>query len=398
MQSNLPRATSMKTFSIVLPVVTVTTVLAVLVLTGALQDMQKTITENIPNPEQKLRELMLEHPPQRWRKEPFHASGVPGEQLSPWTYLVFLADLCFISIPVHEVKEAVGLYGLRNRHPAPSNRSGSSISQQHLNSSTTLVSSHRPDTGETNARSRARLVIDLQLAERQSSRKGLILVTVQQARSTLFISVRILLVCVWVPLLLLEYVALLFCCPFMTPARAPTQANSQRRISKRERLKHFFTAPFVFLDLDLSQSHTRRRRTEHEHRSPVPPAEPFDHALSSFPQPYFYASPAAGDQPPGPGREPHMRGAQRRIRHVMAQPTFQAAWQHQRPSGPSPGAAQPQLENPPPSVYLRPHGYSDVEGGIPRQAGGVWRENSRSRSVDGRSTSSNLDELGGGAL
>lgn len=373
MQSILPSTTSMKTFAVVLPVVTVSTVLAVFVLTGALQDMQKTISENIPNPGQKLRELMLEHPPKRWGKEQVCDSRALGEQCSLWTYIAFLAELCFISIPVHEVKKAANLYRLRNRRPAPSDRHGSSMSQQHLRSNTTLASSHKPDTREANDKSLARQLIEIKLqrAKRKSSRKRHILVTIRQARTTLFTAVRILLLCLWIPLLLLEYVALLFCCPFMGDVTTPTKHYSQLCISKRERLKRFFTAPLVFLDFDLSPFDTQRSRAEHEHRSPVPPTGPSDHALASFPHSYFYSDPVAGDRPPGPGREPHMRSAQR-IRHIMARPTFQAAYQQQYPSGASPAAVPAQ-----PSAHLRPHGYSDVEGGIPRRAGGVWMGSER---------------------
>lgn len=322
MQSILPSTTSMKTFTIVLPVATVSTVLAVFVLTGALQDMQKTISENIPNPGQKLRELMLEHPRKRWGKEQFRDSRAPREQPSLWTYLAFSAELCFISIPVYEVKRAANLYRLRNRRPAPSNRPGSSISQQHLRSNTTLASSHIPDTKEANTKSRTRQVIELhQLTERKNSRKRLILVTVRQARTALSIAVRILLLCLWIPLLLLEYVALLFCSPFMRDARAPTQPDLQLHISQREQLQRFFTAPFVFLDFDLSQLHTGRSRAEHEHRSPVPPAGPFDHALAPLPHSYFYPDPITGDRPPGPGREPHGRG--RRSRQHTSSNTLQ---------------------------------------------------------------------------
>src|SRR5271163_3903784 len=101
------KTTAMKTFSIVLPVITVSTLLAVFILTGALQDMQRIISENIPNPGRKLHELMLEHPCKGWRNGQVPASRVPvkmpGEQSNLWTYLAFLAELCFISIPVHEV-------------------------------------------------------------------------------------------------------------------------------------------------------------------------------------------------------------------------------------------------------------------------------------------------------
>jgi hypothetical protein len=80
-----------------------------------------------------------------------------------------------------------------------------------------------------------------------------------------------------------------------------------------------------------------------------------------------------GDRPPGPGREPHMRGT-RSIRNIVARPTFQAAYHQPYPSGPSPAAVQA----PPPSMRLRSRGYSnDVEGGVPRRAAGVWMDSER---------------------
>jgi hypothetical protein len=288
MQSILPSTTSMKTFTIVLPVITVSTILAVFVLTGALQDMLKTISENIPNPGQKLRELMQEHPRKRWGKEQFRDSRALGEQRSLWTYFAFLAELCFISIPVDEVKKTANLYRLRNRRPAPNNRPGTSISQQHLRSSTTLASSHRPDTREANTKNRARQVIELQLTKKKSPHKELILVTVRQARTALFIAIRILLLCLWIPLPLLDYVALLFYCPFMGDVSAPTQPDSQRRLSKREQLKRFFTAPLHILrhrpfsiPYPEKARRTRTSLTSSAHRT-------FDHALAPFPHSYFY--------------------------------------------------------------------------------------------------------------
>jgi hypothetical protein len=333
------KTTAMKTFSIVLPVITVSTLLVVFILTGALQDMQRAISENIPNPGQKLHELMLKHSCKRWRKEQVPASRVPvktGEQPNIWTCLAFLAEHCFISIPVHEVKEAIDLCKLRNQRPAPSNELGISMSQRHLRSNTTLASSHRPDIREARSKTLAREVIDFQRKTR-SPRKRLIPGTARQARTTLFRAGRILLLCVWVPLLLLEYVVLLFCWPFMGHAGVPTQQDPPLRVSKREQLKHFFIAPFEFFDLDLYQSLTRRRRDGHEHRSPFPPTGRFDHTLEPWPHSYSYPDLAAGDRPPGPGREPHIALAQR-LRHVMARPTFQAAYQQQYHSGTSPAA------------------------------------------------------------
>jgi hypothetical protein len=337
------KTTAMKTFSVVLPVITVSTLLAVFVLTGALQDMQRTISENAPNPGQKLHELMLERPRKRWRKEQGPTSRapvkMPGEQPNLWTSLAFLAELCFISIPVHEVKEAINLFNLCkpcNQHPAPSKEPGISMSQQHLHSNTTLASSHRMDTGEAKSKTLAREVIDFQQKIR-GSRKRLTPGTARRARTTLFNTGRILLLCVWIPLLLLEYVVLLFCWPFMGHASVPMQHDPPLRVSKREQLKHFFTAPFEFLGLDLYQSLTRRRRGGHEHRSPLPPAGRFDHTLEPLPHSYFYPDPAAGDRPAGSGREPHMALAQR-LRHVIARPTFQAAYQQQYHSGTNPAA------------------------------------------------------------
>jgi hypothetical protein len=329
------KVTAPKTFSIILPVITASTLLAVFVLTGALRDVRKTMSEKIPNLEQKLQGLMLEHPRRRWRREQLPCSRVPvrmpGEQPRLWTYLVFLAELCFISIPVHEVREVINLYTLCSRRPVPSNAPGISMSQQHLSSNTTLASSHRPDTGESKPKTFAREVIDCQ-RKITSSRKRPIPSAAHQARAILFNIGRILLLCVWIPLLLLEYVALLFCWPFVRHAGAPMQQDPPLPVSKRERLKHFFTAPFELLDLDFYQSLTRRRCGGHEHRSPAPPPRPFNHSLEPLSPSHFSPDPVARNRPPGPGREPHMAFAQR-LRRVMARPTFQAAYQQQYHSG-----------------------------------------------------------------
>ncbi len=331
----LPKTTDMKTFNIVLPVVTVSTLLAVFVLTAPVQEIRKAINKNIPIPEKKLRELMLEHPRKRWRKE----------QLGCWTYLAFLAELCFVSIPIHEVKKAVDLYGLRNQRPARANNLNGSISLQHLQSNTTLTSDNTTNNGEANAKSLARQVLEVQLAEKESSRKGPILIIFRQAGTGIFIAVRILLLCLWIPLLLLEYVVLLFCCPFTEVFRATMQPDSQLRVSKSEQLKHFFVAPFSLVDFDVSQFRTWRRRAEHEHRSPAPPSGPIDDLLEPFPRSYFYRDPVAGNRRSGHGRESNLRGA---VRRFIARPTFQEAL----PSGSSPAAVPAQ-----PSMHLRPRGY-----------------------------------------
>ena len=158
-------------------------------------------------------------------------------------------------------RKAADLYGLRNRRPVRSGGSDRPVSQQRLRGDITRPSSPRPDT-----KSLARQLIEIQEG-RKRSRKGFIPLTVRQVRITLFTPVRIVLLCVWIPLLLLEYVALLFCYPFMEHSSLPTQPDSPPRTSKREQLKNFFTAPLVFLDPDLSQYRTRRERGEHDHRS-----------------------------------------------------------------------------------------------------------------------------------
>jgi hypothetical protein len=364
MQSILPSTTSMKTFTIVLPVVTVSTVLAVFVLTGAIQDIQRAISSNIPSAGQKLRELMSEHPRKRWGKEQLRDSRAPGEQHSFWTYVAFCLEFCFISIPVHEVKEAIDLYGLRKQHPAPGNRFPSSESQKYLRSNTTLTFEQRLDTRDTSAKSRARQVRERQEAERKRARKGFIIGAVRQVPAALFIAVRIVLLCLWVPLLLLEYVALLIICPLTGNTTVPMQLDTQLRIGKSEQLKRFFSTPLLFLGFDVSRSNI-----EHEHRSPLPPPGLFDHPLEPFPSSHYYSdSGVSGNRPLGSEREPHMRGAQR-LRHAIVQPNFQAAYQQQYLSNPVPAAIPTQ-----PSTQLRPHGYPDIEGGIPRRAGGIWAE------------------------
>lgn len=330
----LPQKTSMKAFGIVLTIITASTIIAVLVLAGAPQRARNALSKNILSLEQKLRKVVLDRPGKRWGSE-------PGERLSLCTYLAFSAELCLIRIPVYEVERAVDIYGFRTRRPASSNRPGSSMSRRYLlSNTTTLVSTPTQDMSDANPRSRARQMIEVVQAENQSSRQGLIPVIVWNALTALSIIIRILLLCVWVPLLLLEYVVLLFCCPFMKDTSESTQPDSQPRISKRERLKSIFTAPFVFLDLNFSLSPTHRKDTEHQNS--------------------------------WPGREPPLRGAPR-LRRAVRRPEFQAAYHRQSPSGPSLEAAQPQLE-PPPSVHLRHDGYSHVQQDVSRHVGGLWTD------------------------
>jgi hypothetical protein len=266
----LPKATSMKTFSIVLPIVTVSTLLAVFVLTGALQGVRETLSQKIPNPEPKLLNL---------------TNKAPGQQRGFWTYLASLVELCLVRIPVHEVKEAARLYGLFHRRAVHSNDDGDSITLQHLRCNTTLASGC---TQDTNFKTRARQVLELRRAEEAHSRKGL---TLQHARHALLATLRLLLCLIWTPLLLTEYLILLiFYCPFTTKLQPQT--------SKPQQIKYFFAAPLVLLNLDLPFATTNKRT---EHRSPKPP------------------NPGPHPSPP----PPYMRGAQR-FRHIIARPTFQS--------------------------------------------------------------------------
>jgi hypothetical protein len=368
----------MKTFTIVLPVVTVSTILALFLLTGVLRDIQQAISRTIPTPGHKLRDFMLKHPRKKYGNEQLHSTRASGEQHSVLEYVTFSVELCFITIPVHEVREAVDLYGLRKRRPASSNRLGSTMSQRHLGSNSTITLEYRPDTGEGNAKSRVRQVKELasQLAERESGRRKLTLGAVRHARTILFIAIRILLLCLWIPLLLLEYVVLLFYCPFARGLTEPMPLDSHLRISKREQVKRFFISPLLFLGLDLSQFHTWRSRAAHEHGSPLPPTGPPDYPLAPLPQSYLYPDHTHVNRPPVLGREQHVRGAQR-IRNAVAQPSFQAAYQQQYLSGPSPTAVPAQH-----SVYMRSHGYSNSRVGIPRRAGGISMDSERESAQD----------------
>jgi|SRR5579862_722250 len=271
----LPKPTSMKTFSIVLPIVTVSTLLAVIILTGALQEMRRTLSRTIPNPRKRLLNL---------------TDRTPGKQRGVWTCLASLAELCLVRIPVHEVKEAARLYGLcdgRAAAPRSDDDGGGSITLQHLRSNTTLCTQ---DTRETGLKTRARQVLELRRAEEEAhSRNGL----PATLRRALLLTLRFLLCLIWAPLLATEYLILLtFYCPF-------TQQPQPKIISTRQRIKRFFAAPLTLLNLDLPV--TTPALTRPDHRSPNPPT----------PRPH--------PSPP----PPYMRGAQR-FRHIIARPTFQS--------------------------------------------------------------------------
>jgi hypothetical protein len=397
MQSILPTTTSMKTFTIVLPVVTVSTILAVLLLTVSFKDVQQTISKNVPNPTQRLRTHINSHLRKTWGKE---SSRSPGEHGSVWKYITVLAELCLIRIPVHEVKEAANLYGLCKQRPEPEsskNNLGRTISQTHLRSATTLVSDGGPDVGDgtANTKSRVRQVREqLEIQQTQQAEHKSILAIIRQVPTILFIGIRILLLGLWIPLLLLEYIVLLFCCPLLGGRAEPMQVELDMRlgsrVNRRWQLKRLFIAPFLFLGLDLdSHLHSFRvsfsprswrwrspmRRARHEHRSPRPPPPPpptagsYDHALASLPPPSSpYRHQIAVNRPPGRGA--HVRSASR-IRQVMAQPNFQAAsayqyqsqqhQQHLHISGPSPHqGVHGHTNNPSPC----PRGSSARPGGV----------------------------------
>jgi hypothetical protein len=388
----------MKTFTIVLPVVTVSTILAVLLLTVSLQDVQQAIRKTIPNPRQKLYYFYINsHPRKQWGNG---ASRDSGEQPT-WKYLLFLTELCLVSIPVHEVKAAANLYGLCKRRAASEsdNNLGSTISQTHLRSTPTLVSEGRPDTGEgnatANAKSRVRQVREqLEIQQTQQAEQTSILAAVRRASTVLLIGIRILLLSLWIPLLLLEYIVLLFCCPFLggliDPMQLELDTRLQPSVNRREQLTRCFIAPLLFLgfDLDLSRfsfsSHGWRwrrpfRRTKHEHRSPrpppppppPPPTGPYGHALTPLPPPsssYHHPGLQLHQTANGPpGRAPHVRSASR-IRQMMAQQNFQAASAYHYPQ------QEQHLHLSGPSQQHNAHGYlnnSNPQGSIPRHAGGA---------------------------
>jgi hypothetical protein len=354
----------MKTFIIVLPVVTVSTILAVCILTGAVQDLQEAVSKTVPDPGQKLHGFMLEHRRKKWGKEQLHDMRASGEQIGVWKYAAFFMELCLITFPVHEVKEAINLYGLRKRRASPSNIS--TMSQTNLRSTTTLTFGYGTDAGEANAKTRAQQVIEIKakLEKRKGARGSLILTTLRRAP---LIALRILLLCLWIPLLLLEYIILLIYCPFTNNfPEPPTGLESQHvRITKREKLKGFFINPVLFLGFDPSQLYSWRRGREHP--SPLPTSGTYDHALGTLPQTPDHK---IRNGPSGLGREQHGRGAQR-IRHVIAQPNFQAAYgqqQQQYLSGQNPTVSQG-AQN---SATSRADGYNSTSKGPNSRPGGPW--------------------------
>lgn len=368
MQSILPSTTSMKTFIIVLPVVTVSTILAVFILTGAIQDIQQAVHKNIPNPGHRLREFMLEHSRKKLGEVQLRNTRASGEQHSIWEFLTSFVELCFINIPVQEVNEAVNLYGLHKQRPATSNNLGSTMSQRHLQSTTTLISEQGTTPGKlrnTNTLARQVIIAQSQLAEERSARKRGAIFRVRQIPTVLFTAVRILLLCIWVPLLLIEYLVLLFYSPFADKFATHMRLDSQRRINKREQIKRFFIGPFLFLGFDFSCLHAWRNPAEHEHRSPLPTARPYGHALAPLPLRDLQLDQTAINRTPTPAGEQHGRSAQR-IRHVMAQPNFQAAYQQQYHSGPSATTIVVPAQH---STPFRSHRHSNSKSGVPRRVG-----------------------------
>ena len=395
MQFILPKTTSIKTFTIVLPVVTFSTILAVWLLTVWLRNMQQAISKTIPNPGQRLRSYINSHP----RKQRGNGAARDSGEQPGWKYLLFLAELCIISIPIREVKAAANLYGLCKRRAASESDTnlGSTTSQTHLRSTTTLVSEGRSDTGEgnatANAKSRVRQVREqLEIQQTQQAEQTSIVAAVRRASTVLLIGIRILLLGLWIPLLLLEYIVLLFCCPFLggliDPMQLELDTRLQPSVNRREQLTRCFIAPLLFLgfDPDLSRfsfsSYGWRwrspfRRTKHEHRSPrpppppPPPTGPYGHALTPLPPPsssYHHPGLHLHQSANGPpGRAPHVRSASR-IRQMMAQQNFQAASAYHYPQ------QEQHLHLSGPSQQHNAHGYlnnSNPQGSIPRHVGGA---------------------------
>jgi len=362
----IPQATSIKPFSVAVAIllITLSTILAVLIATGSLQRfrtrtskrMRKTIRKYLPSLEQ-----LPEHSRQ-WEQERFNKNGVQikkEKEYSLFTYLVLLAEFCFIIIPVSEVNKAISLSSSLRKLFGSRKKARSPISQQSQRSDTTVASNHLPGNGETSTKSRANKIIQVQLAKKMDSQKGRVQVIARHMCDALFIAVRIFLFCIWIPLLLVEYVTLLPICHFVIRMSESTESAVSNAVTKREQLRHVFVAPLLFLGLKLSQSCAGDMHHKHIDLQSVSP-----HGLFATSHPAGSSPPSGnvtGDQSSNFGTEQQMRGAQH-WKHIIFQPNFQTYQQQDDPSDLSPVLTLPHLETPTPSSQFRRRGYSDVEG------------------------------------
>jgi hypothetical protein len=360
----ISQQTSMRLFALALILITVSTILGMVILTGTLQTTKSRIGRKAENlickhscfVESKLQNLLPEQPTAVDMEEPKATKlddlririlktfdGIVrrirvGEDVKGWEYVGFVATICFVAIPVHEVNSARRFYGLlANRNNNVKRGLGITPSEGILCANTPATTSQRDvdDTGR-DLRCRATQVMEIKAKEAEAIRSRNLNKNRTAVLKAVFYAVRALLLIIWIPLILFEYTVLIFALP-ITRRRESVQPSdkspsigqqetsdsiSQREtpdsISQREALAHFFAAPLVWLGLNTSQRQTQEHH--HDIENSLTPPHPIDSEL-------YKRSPSFGGRTmvediPRSNIEPPIPSAQH-WRHIVSQSAFQ---------------------------------------------------------------------------
>lgn len=363
--------TSMKTFSIVILTITASTILTVSLLIGGVQRMCEGIGRNTRRAicqhssvlEKKIFEILPE-PSRKWRKQRFPkvvARKQSGTHVSLRAYIGLLAELCFVAIPASEVNKALRFCGSRGQQLTGPSQPERPLTLRNICTGTTMVSEDGPDREGLDRKSLAKQVIEAKRDRMKESSKSGVRMVLPKGRNAIFIVIRTLFLFVWVPLLLFEYIVLLFIQSWTELIRACQSSTLQRRDRKQKKVEHFFITPLLSLGIDFPQHHLRERRLSNMENS-----QKVLSATGTAPlelSPSTPSSQALGNDMLRPNTDPHIHGALQ-WKNIISQRTFQD-YQNQKLSNLSVAATPQPLQTPQPTLQSRQRGYSDVENAYP---------------------------------
>jgi hypothetical protein len=360
--------TSMRSFSIVLLVTTISTVLSVFVLTGALHRMQRDSGKAAINfickhsyfVENKLLNPLPEESRTR-RAKKFSRIGKKIEERADgdlWQYVCVAAEFCFVVIPVVEINSALRFYGLLDHQKNATNkRLYGTTSPTHLcGSKLGAISKLNLGDSEIRSKCRAQQIREVKLAEVIESRNTPRNSIMSKVLIVLLIAVRVLLLFVWIPLVIFEYtILLLLALPLIRRNAKVKPSGRSRPTSKRETLALFFTAPLLYLGLNICQFQAQ----EQLHDAETPQVTPRSAYTKRCHSSTSLSGQRVTDHTPRSNFEPSMQASQQ-WRHVVSQSAFQRYQEQQATNWD--GTATPALAETPPmgGVQVRKRGYSDL--------------------------------------
>jgi hypothetical protein len=366
----ISQRTSMKYFSIALLVTTISTVLGVIFLTGTLHRMQRNfgkaamnfICKHLYFVENKLLNPLPKESRTRRAKNFSHLEKKIEERAvgNLWKYVCFTAEICFVIIPVIEINSALRFYG------SPDHQKNATNEELHRRTPQThlcgieLATILKSDQGGSEIRSkcRAQQVREVKLAKVIESRNTPRHNIMSKVLTVLLITVRVLLLSIWIPLVIFEYTILLLALPLIRRNEKVKPSGGSRTTSKRETLALFFTAPLAYLGLNIYQLQAQELLHDAENPQATPQATPQFAHIERCDSSTSLSGRTVTDHTPRSYFEPSMQASQQ-LRHVVSQSAFQQ-YQEQHTTNWS-GTATPSPAETPPigSVQVRKRGYSD---------------------------------------